>query len=267
MPFIFPASTQPRNHLIVPDEHAYPGDNLRRFEWLGEYIMDTQPEVIIRLGDIWDMPSLCSYDKGKKSFVFKNVKDDLEAGHKAEKTLFKSLIKFNNSASKNKKAMYRPLIYKFLGNHEARVEKLLSLEPRWEGSVSMNDFRTRLNINEHVTNYLDFAVIDNIAYSHLFVSGTMGRPAASARAMLQKKNMSCTMGHTHVLDHAISSKPTGELCRALVAGSFHDPDYSSFAGTQVDLIWWNGVLMKHGVLNGSYDLEEVNIKRLQRAYS
>lgn len=267
MPIILPASDKPRSHLCIPDDHAYPEDNFRRFEWLGNYIIDKRPPVIVKLGDSWDMPSLCSYDKGKKSFVFQNVQNDIEAGHKAEELMFGPLIKYNNMMTKNKKKQYTPLIIKLIGNHEYRVKRLLDYEPRWAGSVSMSNFNTRLNLEEVVVDYNDFIIVDDVCYSHFFASGVQGRPFASARAMLMKKGMSCTMGHTHTLDSATLTKPTGDLVRALVAGCFQDNDHEGFAGKQVDEMYWNGIIHKHQVLKGSYDLEEISINRLESMYS
>lgn len=264
MPIILPSSDQPRDHLVIPDDHAHPEDNFRRFEWLGNYIVENKPSVIIKLGDSWDMESLCSYEKGKKSFVFKNVQEDIEAGHKADEIMFKPMMKYNSTMSRWKKKQYTPLIIKIRGNHEYRVKRLLDYEPRWEGTLSMDNFNSRLGLKELVVDFMDFVVLDDIAYSHYFVSGTMARPFASARTMLSKRAMSCTMGHNHGLDTALITKPTGDLIRGLIAGSFHDPDHNSFAGVQVDNIWWSGILHKHDVLNGDYDLEEISIDRLRR---
>jgi hypothetical protein len=257
----------PRDHLVIPDDHAFPEDNFRRYEWLGQYIMEHMPEVIIKLGDSWEMGSLCHYDKGKKDFVFKNVKEDIEAGHKAEAIMFAPLMEYNALMAKWKKKQYKPIVIKIMGNHEARVQKLLDYEPKWEGTISMDDFKTRLPLDETIVDYMDFIIVDGVAYSHYFVSGTMARPFASARAMLAKRAMSCTMGHTHSLDVAVTVKPTGQVIRGLIAGGFHDEDNASFAGVQVDNIWYDGVMHKHDVVDGDYDLEEISIKRLRRMYS
>ena len=229
--------------------------------------MDNRPEVIVRLGDMWDMPSLCMYDKGKKDFVFKSVSDDIAAGHKAESIIFSPMIKYNEQQAKNKQKQYRPLIVKILGNHEHRVAKLLEYEPRWEGSISMSNFKTKLAMDEVVVDFGDIIFIDDVAYSHYFVSGVMGRPFASARALVGKKCMSCTMGHTHILDSAFMTKPNGDRVRGLIAGSFHDPEHKSFAGTQVDELWFNGLIHKRNVLNGDYDMEEISVERLQKMYT
>ena len=55
-------------HLIIPDQHNLPGASTDRAVWLGKLILDEKPDVVINLGDCWDMPSLCSYDKGTKDF-------------------------------------------------------------------------------------------------------------------------------------------------------------------------------------------------------
>ena len=266
MPIILPTSETPRDHLIIPDSHAYPDDNWRRYDWLGNYIMEKRPQVIVQLGDMWDMASLCSYDKGKKEYVFKSVQADIEAGHEAERRMFKPMMDYNATRSKWKKKQYNPTIIKILGNHENRVGRLLEYEPRWEGTLDMDVFKNRLGLKETVVPFMEFVMIDDVAYSHYFVSGAMARPFASARTMLGKRAISCTMGHSHGLDTAMITKPTGEMIRALIAGSFHDPDHASFAGVQVDNIWWNGLIHKHDVLKGDYDLEEVSIERLQRMY-
>ena len=266
MPIILPSSEVKRDHLVIPDDHAHPDDNFRRYEWLGNYIIEKQPEVIIKLGDSWDMASLCSYDKGKKSAVFRNVEEDLEAGHESERILYKPMMDYNATRSRWKKKQYNPTIIKILGNHEYRVKRLLEYEPQWEGMIGMDSFHNRLGLKETVIDFLDFIVLDNVAYSHYFVSGTMARPFSSARAMLGKRAMSCTMGHNHGLDFALQPKPTGELIRGLIAGSFHDPEHASFAGPQVDNIWWNGIIHKHDVLNGNYDMEEIHVNRLGAMY-
>lgn len=256
-----------RDHLVIPDDHAYPGDNFRRYDWLGRYILEHQPDVIIKLGDSWDMPSLCHYDKGKKNFVFKNLKDDIEAGHEAERRLFTPLLEYQSTMRRWKKKSYSPLIVKIIGNHEYRVQKLLEYEPRWEGTVSLDTFKTRLPLREEIVDFLDYKIIDGVAYSHYFVSGVMGRPFSSASALISKRAMSCTMGHTHILDTANLIQPTGKLVRGLIAGSFHDKDHKSFAGPQVDKIWWNGIIHKRNVQEGVYDLEEISIERLEEMYS
>ena len=256
-----------KTHLVIPDAHAMPNQDLRRFEWLGKFILDNQPDVIVQIGDWWDMPSLCSYDQGKKSFVFQSLREDIESGHRAELLAYGPIVEMNKQRAQNRKKQYRPSIIKVMGNHEARVSKLLQFEPRWEGTVSMDDFRTRLPISETFVDFLDTIVVDGIVYSHYFISGVMGRPVSSAKVLLQKAQTSCTMGHTHLLDGADGDRPDGSRTRALICGSYHDPDHRGFGGPQVDTKYWNGLILKHNVHQGNYDREEISVSRLQRRYT
>ena len=47
-------------HLIIPDCQVRPGDDLSFLNWIGQYIIDKKPDVIVHLGDFADMPSLSS---------------------------------------------------------------------------------------------------------------------------------------------------------------------------------------------------------------
>jgi hypothetical protein len=77
---------KPAIHIVIPDTQAkanVPTDHLR---WIGQYIVDNwhdTPVKIIHLGDHADMPSLSSYDKGKKSMEGRRYQQDIEAANAA----------------------------------------------------------------------------------------------------------------------------------------------------------------------------------------
>ncbi len=268
MPFQIPASTAPRDHVIVPDQHTSRGDNLRRFTALGNYLVAKQPAIIVNLGDMVDMASLSSYDAGKKEFVFQNVQEDIESLHTAEDALFAPIHTHNKQQARVKKAKYNPLYIKLIGNHEYRLKKLLDYEPRWASTtISMNAFATRQPIDEVVVPFMDWIEIDGVNYSHFWSSGVMGRPVPNAKAILAKKGVSATMGHSHTLDTASLTKPNGTRIRGLVAGCYLDPTYQGFAGPQVDRQYWSGIIHKHNVKDGDYDMSEISIERMLKEYT
>ena len=82
-----------------------------------------------------------------------------------------------------------------LGNHENRITRAVESDPKLEGLLKFEDFK----LEEMGWEVYDFSsdpvIIDEIAYCHFFTSGVMGRPVSSAKLMLQKKYMSCIMGH------------------------------------------------------------------------
>lgn len=256
-----------RKHLVIPDSHARPNENLRRFEWLGEMIMKEMPDVIVDIGDWWDMESLSSYDKGTRSFEGRRYKADIEAGHKAELLAFGPIIKYNNTRSKHKKKHYTPLIIRTLGNHEQRIAKVPERQSELEGTIGIEDVSSRLNGPLDIRTYpfLHRAIVDGVCYSHYFVSGIMGKPIGSAHLLLSKHYHSCTAGHAHSRDWAEGVRADGVRMRGLISGSYLDPDHDShYADSQSQGLWWSGLHIKNQVNDGNYDLDEWSIDRIKR---
>jgi hypothetical protein len=255
-----------RRHLLIPDAHACPGEDLRRFDWLGELILLLQPDVIVDIGDWFDMPSLCSYDKGTRSFEGRRYNDDIEAGHEADMRAFGPIVKYNGTRSCQKKKQYNPEIYRIRGNHEQRILKCAEKEPMLEGTIGMEDITPRLtSLDFRVSPFLKPVIVDGVCYSHYFVSGIMGKPVSSARMMLAKHHISCTAGHAHLRDWAEGIRADGSRIQGLICGSFHDPDHrSSYAPEQAQALWWDGLHIKDHVKNGDYDRTEISVRSLQR---
>ena len=65
--------------LVIPDVQAKQGHSFAYLNRLGHYIVEKKPDKIICLGDFADMPSLSSYDAGKKSFEGRRYVLDIEA--------------------------------------------------------------------------------------------------------------------------------------------------------------------------------------------
>lgn len=254
-------------HLVIPDPHAVPGEDLRRFEWLGELILDEQPDVIVDIGDWYDMPSLSSYDKGLKSFEGRRYKYDIEAGRKAEELAFGPILKYNNKMTKNKKKKYDPLIIRTLGNHEQpRIERFLQKNPEFEGMINVRDVVSPMSaeLNMKTYDFLHPVIQDGIAYSHYFTSGVMGNPITGAHLLVRRKLMSCIMGHSHTRDWAEEVRADGTRMQGLICGSFHDPDHvSHYTDEQSQGFWWSGLHILRDVKNGDFDREEISVKRLQ----
>ena len=72
-----------RKHLYIPDTQVSPGCPIDHFSWIGEYIVDKKPEVIVQGGDLADMPSLSTYDYGKKQHEGRRYLKDIESANLA----------------------------------------------------------------------------------------------------------------------------------------------------------------------------------------
>ena len=69
--------------IVVPDTQVKKGAPTAHLEHAGKYIAEKKPDIIVHLGDHWDMPSLSSYDKGRKSFEGRRYTDDIQSGNDA----------------------------------------------------------------------------------------------------------------------------------------------------------------------------------------
>lgn len=250
-------------HLVIPDTQVRPGDDLTFLRKIGQYIVDKQPDVIIHLGDHADMPSLSSYDMGKKAFEGRRYVSDITAAKEGMDTLFEPIDDYNNKARKNGKKQYKPKTVLTLGNHENRINRAVNDDAKLEGVLSIADLEYEKRWSVH--NFLDVVIIDGVAYSHYFVTGVAGRPASSARAQLLKTHMSAIAGHQQGLQIATGNKADGTLIANVIAGSCyeHDEDYMGPQGNK----HWRGILVLHEVQDGAFDLMPVSLNYLNKKYS
>ncbi len=230
---------------------------------IGNYIVDKKPEVVIQIGDFADMPSLSSYDVGKKSFEGRRYKSDIEAAHEGMEALLAPLKSYNAKMRRTKHALYTPRLVLTLGNHEQRIAKATENDPKLDGTIGLSDLKYK-EFGWEVYNFLKPVIIDGIAYCHFFTSGVMGRPVASARHLVQKKHMSCTMGHVQNWEMHREVSADGRPVLGLFCGSAyeHDEDYLGPQGNTYD----RGIWMKHEVANGAYQPMFVSLKYLKENY-
>lgn len=249
-------------HLVVPDPHAHPDYNNNRAIWLGKLIIDEKPDVVVMLGDMADIPSLCSYDKGKKSFQGRSYKKDIDAHLDFQDKLW-------STVKQAKKRLPRRVC--LIGNHEQRIARAIDIQPELEGTISYDDLSLS-DFYDEVVHYDGASPgtieIDGIHYAHYLVSGVSGRPISSgenmAGAMLSKRFVSSTVGHLHTFDFGVRTRGDGKKIAALCAGVYQDYK-SDFAGAANDL-WWRGVAVKENVENGFYDLKMVSLASIKKEY-
>lgn len=253
-----------KTHFVLPDCQVRAGDDTTFLRATGNYLIRKQPDVIVCIGDFADMPSLSSYDVGKKSFEGRRYATDIRATKEAMSALLEPIKIFNERAKKNKEKQYRPRMVMCLGNHENRINRAVNDDPKLDGVLSVDDLQYKQSGWE-VFPFLDVVIVDGIAYSHYFVTGVAGRPASSAQAQLRKTNMSCIAGHQQGLQIATGSRADGTMLTSVIAGSYyeHDEDYLGPQGNK----HWRGCLMLHDVENGAFDLMNVKLDWLKNKYS
>tara|TARA_R110000822_G_scaffold43512_7_gene117385 strand:- start:1915 stop:2685 length:771 start_codon:yes stop_codon:yes gene_type:complete len=250
-------------HLVIPDTQVKPDNTIEHLEWAGKYAVDKKPDVIIHLGDHWDMPSLSSYDVGKKCFEGRRYNRDIEAGIEGMRAFLKPIKKEQKRLRENKKKLWTPRMVFCLGNHEYRIVRAVDSDPKLDGLLSYDDFKLE-EMGWEVYDFLTPVIVDGVVYSHYFTSGVMGRPVSSARLMLQKKMMSCIQGHVQDRDIAFARKADGSAVTGIFAGIYYQHD-ETYLNPQTNGSW-SGVWMLHEVNDGSFDEMPVSINYLRKKY-
>lgn len=251
-------------HFIIPDCQVKPGQDLSYLRRVGQYIVDKQPEVIINIGDFADMPSLSSYDVGKRQFEGRRYRDDIIAADEGMCALLDPLMVYNYKQRQKKEKQYLPRMVMILGNHEQRIQRAVDNDAKLEGVLSIEDLRYK-DYGWEVHDFLEIVCIDGIAYSHYFITGIAGRPASTANAQLSKQHMSCVAGHQPGLQIATAHRSDGTRLTSIIAGSCyeHFEDYQGPQGNR----YWRGVLMLHEVVDGQFDLMPVSLDYLKKKYN
>lgn len=245
---------RPISHLVIPDCQCKPDENLDHLYWAGAYAAEHKPTAIINLGDMWDMPSLSSYEKrGSRYFEGKRYDKDIDAGNRG-------LYLFDQGLSgyvPERKVLLR-------GNHEFRIERASNEDPKLEGLIGYHDF----NDNEfgwEVIPFLQPICIDSLWYCHYFQNPNTGQPySGDIATMLKNIGFSFVAGHKQGLQMARRELCNGTIHTGLQAGSFYQHN-EEYRGPQA-LSEWRGVLMLHEVRDGNYDLSSISLDYLRRRY-
>lgn len=254
---IYTPSRLGKMHLVIPDIQAKQGVPTQHLEWIGNYIVEKKPDVIVQIGDFADMPSLSSYSRGKREAENKRYVKDIEAVRKAQEILLTPIDNYNRTATEK----YAPRRVITKGNHEYRIEREVEENPRFEGKFDEADLGFE-DYGWETYKFLEVVNIDDIEYSHYFTTGVMGRPVTSAAAMLRERQKSCIQGHVQYTDMAIHRK-TQNI--GIFAGLcyLHDEDYLGPQGNNNR----RQIVVCHEVENGRFDPMFVSLRFLEKAYS
>lgn len=253
-----------RKHLVIPDCQVTPESPTDHLEWIGKYIVEQKPDVIVQIGDFADMESLSSYSS-KLDVEGRRYVRDIDAANDAMDRLLAPLWDYNQKMREWKMAQYRPEMHLTLGNHEYRIKRAINDKPELEGFMSLEDLNY-VNCGWTVHPFLKPVEIDGVSYCHYFANPQTGRPFSGSSMDTRLKNVgfTFTMGHQQV--YMVGERPlnNGRRIRGLVWGScyLHDEDYRGFQANGEK----RGIAVKHEVIDGRYDLMEVSLDFLCRKY-
>lgn len=253
-----------RKHLVIPDTQIKPGVPTQHIDWIANYATEKRPDVIVIMGDWADMPSLSSYDVGTMKAEGRRIKEDIAVANEALDRFMRPIKAARDRSFRLHQKRWEPELEFLEGNHEHRILRAVNMDPKIEGLVHPADLKFREH-GFHVSPFLKVRPVDGIAYCHYFVSGVMGKPITTARALLAKQHMSCFAGHQQGRDIAYSKRADGKKMTAIICGScyLHDEDYLNAQSNQ----HWRGVYMLHEVNDGQFDEMPVSLNFLKERFA
>lgn len=250
-----------KNILCIPDTQIRP-DNLELnrplLEAVGQLIVDWRPDVVVHIGDHFDMKSLCHYDFPKNNrmvFDGEEVKADVGAGKQGLYAILEPLYQLQQRQAWNKKKIYNPELHFTMGNHEQRVDRFNELN----GLVNLP--ATLENYGFKVHPFLKPVEIEGVHFVHYAYNAMSGKPiGGTAEYRLNKLKLSFVQGHEQTFKYAQEYLNDGRKISALVGGAcyLHDEQYKGFQGNS----HFRGCFKLHNAHDGMYDLEQVSVERL-----
>jgi hypothetical protein len=243
---------------VICDTQVKQGIDLTFLSHIGRFMASERPAVIVHGGDFADMPSLSFHDApGSKNFEGARYRADLEATHQGMKALMTPI-------QEEMKKGWNPWLVMLYGNHEYRIERTIRATPKLEGVMGLPDLEYE-RWGWQVFPFLEPVVIGGVAFCHYFCSGVMGRPITTARALLNKKHMSCFAFHQQGRDIAYGVRADGREMTAIICGSSYEHD-EHYLNHQTNN-HFRGIYMLNDVVDGTFEEMPVSLKSLRRRYA
>lgn len=253
----------PRRHLIIPDTQIRAGSDMTHMDWAARAILDYMPDVIVHLGDHFDMPSLSTHDApGSKEAEGRRVKPDIDAGNEAFARLVAPIQKEIARRVRRKIKGWNPECHFLFGNHEQRLQRAIFRDPKWEGLLTSESLQTP-GFQRH--EFLKIVELDGIKYCHYFPNPFSGKPiGGTVINRLGHIGGSFVQGHQQGFMYASKQYPD-HVKHGLVCGRFY-LGHESYRPADVQNTEWNGIVVLNAVQNGDYDLMPLRVDYLRRKY-
>ena len=250
--------------MVIPDVQAKPDVDFTFLNYIGRYAVEMKPDIILMLGDFADMPSLSSHDKaGSKSMEGQRYKADIKASHEAMEILLKPIRDEQKKLKQNNKTRWKPEMIMLYGNHEHRINRAIQNDPKLDGLISLEDLEYE-KFGWTTYPFLQPVTVEGISFCHYFVSGVMGNPCSTARALLTKHHQSCIAGHQQGRDIAYGKRADGIELTALITGSCYE-HHENYLNHQTNN-HWRGLYILHDVVDGAFDEMPVSLRYLRKKY-
>lgn len=226
----------------MPDLQLKKGVPTDHLEWIGKDIARRKPDLIVLIGDVWDMPSLSMHDeRGSLAMEGARYEDDIKAGNDGL-ALLMAPVMAAISDEWNPRRVYCE------GNHEYRIMRAINTDPRYSGIIGPHHCNVEKFGFERYP-FKQVVEVDGVNYAHFFQMANSDRPIGGS--MDNRLNKICgtfVQGHEQGLLQHRRPLPIGRTIHGIVCGSayLHSEDYR---GPQRNNEW-RGVVVLHDVRNG-----------------
>lgn len=251
-----PVSAKRPTIFIIPDTQCKQGVDLAYMHHIGNYIKLKRPDIIVHLGDHYDMASLSTYDKGKLSAENKRYKADIEAGDEGIRILESYIQSIPN---------YNPRKVVTLGNHEDRIDRFVQDNPNFEGLIGTD----KLAFDDYgweVYPFLTPVNICGINFVHYLQNTMTGKPlGGTALNRLKSVGESFVMGHVQTYDFCQRPLPlTGKHQIGLIVGACyeHDEGYKGVQGNH----HFRGCVMLYECADGYAMHKAITLRHMRELY-
>ena len=241
--------------LVIADTQAKSEEDLEYLLWVGHYIAEKKPDIIVHIGDHFDFPSLSSYDKGKSSAEGKRLHKDIEAGCVGFEYLNLAMQKYKD---------YTPRKVFCLGNHEQRLDRYVDDNPELVGTLG-TDFLPFKKYGWEVHPFLKPVEIEGIFFVHYLANPMSGKPyGGNAMNILKTVGRSFVVGHKQCLDIAIRPTIDGKQQIGIINGAAYpfDEKYKGYQGNN----HFRGITMLYEVEDGFGLPKFISINHLKERY-
>jgi hypothetical protein len=224
--------------LVIGDAHSHPDVSNDRFTWLANLIADTKPNVVVDIGDSADMASLFGVESGNRlpDFEQRRYREDVDVYLDSRTRLARGTKRVNGVR-----------LVKTQGNHEHRITKWITKEPKLVGHVGLDDLQDA-KFGWHLQPFLEPTHIDGVAYCHYWKRPGSDKPIGGrAHQLIQKYpgSFSRVWGHTHKFEwYEVQDGCGPKKITAVNCGMYCDPldRAHEWAGTDVHA-WRAGILV------------------------
>lgn len=256
--------SQPKRLVFIPDPQVKVGAPSHHIDAAANAIVEYKPDVVVHIGDHWDNPALSKHEvPGSKWKEGTRIKDDIDVGNEAFVRLNAPMQREIDRLAIGHRRRWNPDRHFFDGNHEFRIERLISELPQFDGLLRTDLMQVPVGWQRHP--FLEIVEIEGVLFSHYFSNTQSGKAiGGSIDNRLNKIGQSFAMGHQQGLLYGMRQYPGSVQKHGLVAGSFylHDEHYRDRQSNGE----WRGIVVMNELHDGKYDVMPLSMNYLLRRF-